>query len=101
MSQNKYEALFEDEDNIFGGTPKSKYHDIANQANEEIVQDEMERIVARYAYMEMKLSEGKDYDYDVFKDFDMFALENSRALEEKKKSLYIEFTGEIVCRLDS
>ena len=24
-----YEALFEDENNIFGGTPESKYHDIA------------------------------------------------------------------------
>ena len=99
--ENKYEALFEDEDNIFGGSPKSKFHDIANQANNEIVEDEMEKIVAKYAYMEMLLSKDQDYDFDVFKHFELFKLENSMELEEKKKSLYIEFTGEIVCRLDS
>ena len=37
---SKFEALFEDEDNIFGGTPESKYHDIASQANDEIVKNE-------------------------------------------------------------
>ena len=98
---NKYEALFEDEDNIFGGTPASKFHDIANQANEEIVKDEMSKIIEKYAYMEMILSKDKEYDFDVFKDFEMFKLENSMELEEKKKSLYIEFTGNIVMRLDS
>ena len=101
MSENKYEALFEDEDNIFGGSPKSKYHDIANQANEEIVQDELEKIIAKYAYMEMILSKDKGHEYDVFEEFEMFQLENSMELEQKKKSLYVEFTGEIVCRLDS
>ncbi|MEA2050270.1 MAG: DUF2018 family protein [Campylobacterota bacterium] len=96
-----YEALFEDEDNIFGGSPKSKYHDIANQANNEIVEDEMEKILEKYAYMEMMLSKDKPFDYDIFKDLEMFKLENSIELEQKKKSLYIEFTGDIVCRLDS
>lgn len=98
---NKYEALFEDEENVFGGSPKSKFHDIANQANEEIVEDEMEKIVEKYAYMEMMLSKDKEYDFDVFRDFEMFKLENSMDLEQKKKSLYIEFTGNIVMRLDS
>ena len=83
---NKYEALFEDEKNIFGGSPKSKFHDIANQANDEIVKDEMEKIVEKYAYMEMILSQDKEYDFDVFGDFATFKLENSMELEEKKKS---------------
>jgi hypothetical protein len=30
-----------------------------------------------------------------------YTLSSSMELEEHKKSLYIEFTGEIVCRLDS
>ena len=98
---NKYEALFEDEENVFGGSPKSKFHDIANQANEEIVEDEMEKIVEKYAYMEILLSKDKDWDFDVFREFNQFKLENSIELEEKKKSLYIEFTGNIVMRLDS
>ena len=31
---NKYAALFEDEDDIFAGTPESKYWDIANQTQD-------------------------------------------------------------------
>ena len=101
MNENKYEALFEDEDNIFGGSPKSKYHDIANQASSEIVEDELDKIIEKYVFMETMLSKDKDWNFDVFRDFERFKLEHSMELEEKKKSLYIEFTGDIVCRLDS
>ncbi|MEJ2415154.1 MAG: DUF2018 family protein [Sulfurimonas sp.] len=33
----KYEALFEDEDNIFGGSPKSKFMDVVFTANNDVV----------------------------------------------------------------
>ena len=96
----KYEALFEDEDNIFGGTPKSKFWDIANQANEEIVTDEFDKILEKFALMEMILAE--HYDDEVLESkMKQIAFERSPEIEQHKKSLYIEFTGEIVCRLDS
>jgi len=34
---SKYDALYEDEDDIFSGTPKSKFWDSINSANDEIV----------------------------------------------------------------
>ena len=43
-----YEALFEDEENIFGGTPQSKFWDIALQASDEIVKEEFEKIMQKF-----------------------------------------------------
>ena len=96
---NKYEALFEDEDNIFGGTPESKYHDIATQANDEIVKDEFNKIVEKFAIMEAMLKEvhGDELDNTVSN----YGFKNSLEVENMKKGLYIEFTGNIVMRLDS
>ena len=95
-----FEALFEDEDNIFGGTPESKYHDIANQANDEIVKDEFNRIVEKFAVMETLLA--KEFgDEKLDSMIKSYAFENSNDIESKKKSLFIEFTGNIVMRLDS
>jgi hypothetical protein len=95
-----YEALFEDEENLFGGTPKSKYHDIANQANNEIVEDEFDKIVQKFAIMEAMLEEkyqGEDLDRIIAE----YGFENSMEVENMKKGLYVEFTGNIVMRLDS
>ena len=95
-----YEALFEDEDNIFGGTPASKYHDIANQASQEVVQDEFDKIVERFAIMEAMLT--KEYgDEKLDQLMNQYGFENSLEIDQHKKSLYIEFTGNIVMRLDS
>jgi hypothetical protein len=95
-----YEALFEDEENIFGGTPKSKYHDIASQANEEIVADEFDKIVQKFAIMEAMLR--KQYDgEDLDRMIAQYGFDNSTDVESMKKGLYIEFTGNIVMRLDS
>jgi len=96
----KFEVLFEDEDNIFGGTPESKYWDIATQANEEIVQDEFNKIVHKFAAMEQLLK--KHYDEDELdRIIEQYGFENSAEIEQLKKGLYIEFTGNIVMRLDS
>jgi hypothetical protein len=96
----KYEALFEDEDNIFGGTPRSKYNDIATQANEDIVSDEFDKIVQKFAIMEAMLQEKYDQE-QLDKIIEQYAFEKSEQVENMKKSLYIEFTGNIVMRLDS
>jgi hypothetical protein len=98
--ENKYEALFEDEANIFGGTPQSKYKDIAAQANDEIVSDEFDKIVEKFAIMEAMLQE--KYDSDTLdKMITNYGFENSSEVQNRKKGLYIEFTGNIVMRLDS
>jgi len=95
-----YEALFEDENNIFGGTPESKYHDIAAQASQEVVKDEFNKIVEKFAVMESILRK-EHGDENLDNMIKSYAFENSSAIEEHKKSLFIEFTGNIVMRLDS
>ena len=49
---SNYEALFEDEDNIFGGTPESKYHDIvAARGVEDFWSDLAIKIYVKYSAM--------------------------------------------------
>ncbi len=93
--------FLEDEDDIFVGTPKSKYFDIANQANEEIVQDEFDKLLEKVAVMEILLSKDKDEDFDINNVVRQYSFENADEVEQMKKGLYIELTGDIVCRLDS
>ncbi len=97
---SKYEALFEDEDNIFGGSPQSKFWDIINQASDELVKDQIDKFFEQYTAMEMLLT--KDHGEDGLKKLiSDFSFENSSELEYMKKSTYVELTGEVVCRLDS
>ena len=93
--------FFEDEDDIFVGSPKSKYFDISNQANNEIVQDEFDKLLEKMAVMEMLLSKDKDEDFDINRVIKQYAFENADEVNDMKKGLYIELTGDIVCRLDS
>jgi len=95
-----WDLLNEDENNIFSGTPKSKFWDIANQANEEIVNDVFDKIIEEYAIME-KLLEQFLSDEEVEKAFNTMPLSETDELENRKKGLYIQFTTEIVQRLDS
>ena len=93
--------FLEDEDDIFVGSPKSKYFDISNQANDEIVQDEFDKLLEKLAVMEILLSKDKDVDFDINKLIKQYSFENIDEVNEMKKGLYLELTGDIVCRLDS
>jgi hypothetical protein len=93
--------FLEDEDDIFTGSPRSKYFDISGQANEEIVQDEMDKLIEKLAVMEMMLSKDKDEEFDINNVVKQYVFENMDEVEEMKRGLYIELTGDIVCRLDS
>ncbi|HIP11542.1 MAG TPA: DUF2018 family protein [Arcobacter sp.] len=100
MSENKYEALFEDEDNIFGGSPQSKFWDIVNTASNDVVRDQLDQFFERFTVMETLLTKehGEDGLNKVIKNY---SFENGQEVEFNTKSTYIELTGEIVCRLDS
>ena len=52
---SKYDALFEDEDDIFGGTPLSKFYDIATQSSDDIVKSQFEFMAKKFAALEMEL----------------------------------------------
>ena len=94
---SKYDALFEDEDDIFGGTPVSKYWDISNQTNEEVVEDEFDILIARVAAMELMLS--KEYDFEELDEvIKRFTYENLDKVEAIKKSTYMDLAGKLVYR---
>lgn len=95
------EWFLEDEDDIFTGSPKSKYFDIANQANKEIVEDEFDKLLEKVAVMELLLSQDKDEEFDINRVIKQYVFENGDEVEQMKKGLYVELAGDIVCRLDS
>lgn len=96
--KNKYAALFEDDDDIFLGSPKSKFMDIVFNANNNLVKNEISAIIDKMAAMEIMLNEkvGGDWERELAtNDF-----ERSFEVDEKAKSLYIEFTGNILTQAE-
>ena len=91
----------EDEDDIFMGSPKSKFFDVSREASKDIVEEEMDKIVEKLAVLEMIICAGKDEDFDINQYIKDYTLDNMSEVKAMKKGLYVEFTGEIICRLDS
>lgn len=98
---NMKDWFTEDEDDIFMGSPKSKFFDIMKNASAEVVEDELDKIFERYAIMEMLLSKDQDPTFDLNKKLSQYGFENADEVNDMKKGLYMEFAGEIICRLDS
>lgn len=96
----KYDALFEDEDDIFGGTPQSKYWDFFNQASPDIREHEFDNMMDKIAAMEEILLENIEED-ELNKHLDQYIFEHADAVEARKKSLYMEYVGNLVFTLDS
>ena len=91
----------EDEDDIFMGSPKSKFFDVTREASKEIVEEEIYKIIEKLAVLEMIISQDKDENFDINEYIKEYSLENYEKVKAMKKGLYVEFTGEIICRLDS
>lgn len=90
-----YDALFEDENDILGGTPQSKYWDIVNQTSEDFTKDAFDEIITRMASMEEMLM--KYYEEDNLNDaVKCYGYENSNLIQSRKKSLYMELAGFLI-----
>ena len=94
----KFDALFEDEDDIFQGTPESRYWGIAGQLSEDLRKDEFDKIVERLATMEALLSETHDYE-TLDRTISNYKYENFAKLEDLKKSVYMELAGQLIYRV--
>ena len=95
---SKFDALFEDEEDIFAGTPQSKYWDISAQLSADLVKDEFDGVVERLAVMEAMLSEMHNYD-DLDRTVKSYAASNMTKVEELKKSVYMELAGQLIYRV--
>lgn len=93
---SKYSALFEDEDDVFLGSPTSKLMDIIFNANNDVVRFDLENFMKRRAALELVLEEKLGEDYG--KEVDIFITQNRDIVESKTKSLSIELMGEIVSK---
>ena len=91
----------EDEDDIFMGSPKSKFFDVSREASKDIVEEEIDKIVEKLAVLEMIISEGKGESFDINQYIQDYTLDNMPEVNAMKKGLYVEFTGDIISRLDS
>lgn len=95
---SKYDVLFEDEEDMFGGSPKSKYWDISNQINKDLMQAEFDDVVMRLAVMEKMLM--KIHDEEMLdKIIKNYYYENMDEIEALKKSMYMELAGKLIYRL--
>lgn len=91
---SKYAALFEDEDDIFAGSPESRLMDVIFNANNDIVREELRNFIAKAASMELMLEEHVGEDIDgAIRSYDA---NNMGKADEKAKSLYIELMGAIL-----
>ena len=94
----KFDALFEDETDVFAGTPQSKYWDIAAQLSDDLLKDEFDGIVERLAVMEAMLSETHNYE-DLDRTIKTYALNNFETMDNLKKSIYMELAGQLIYRV--
>ncbi len=93
---SKYSALFEDEDDVFLGTPMSKLMDIIFSANNDVVRFDLENFMRQRAVMEILLEEHLGENY--FEKVKTLEVLRGDDIEMKTKSLAIELTGEIVSK---
>ncbi|MBN2870834.1 MAG: DUF2018 family protein [Campylobacterales bacterium] len=95
---SRFEALFEDEDDIFRGSPQSKYWDIANQVSEDLYRYDFDEIMTKIAVMEKMLMQHHDEE-ELDRIIDTYAIMNQSEIEEHKKSLYMEYAGRLIYKL--
>ncbi|WP_281950955.1 DUF2018 family protein [Nitrosophilus kaiyonis] len=89
--------MFNDVDDFMMGTPSSKFKDIVFNANRNVVENELDRLIEWMAALELILEKECGVD-DVEKKVKYFIAneENKDELENKKNSLYIESMGNIL-----
>lgn len=85
----------EDEDDIFGGTPKSKFFDIVFNANRNLVEFEFEKLFDRYVAMEALLEETMSEE-ELEKKINDFILHDADKVNEVKNDLFIGFVGDVL-----
>lgn len=87
--------MFEDEDDIFTGSPRSKFLDVIFNANRDIAQGELARLIERMAAMEIML-EGEVDDEALEKAIRQVQFERADEVNEVAKNLYIESMGNVL-----
>jgi len=86
--------LFEDEDDIFTGSPKSKFMDVMFHGSTGLAENELEKIMEEMAMMEMMLEDAGIADYE--NRMKSMRFERAADLEKRVKNQYIVAMGNIL-----
>ncbi|DAB28172.1 MAG: hypothetical protein A2513_02530 [Sulfurimonas sp. RIFOXYD12_FULL_33_39] len=87
-------GLFEDEDDIFMGSPKSKLMDVVFNANNDVVRYQLQNFIDRTAAIELMIGDKLGEDMD--REIQRFMISNRDEVDNHAKSLYIELMGAIL-----
>lgn len=86
--------LYEDEDDIFMGSPKSKFFDILFNANKDLVKRKLLHMIDRYNAMEFLLE--KELDVNIDNAIATILMEESDAIMQRNNDFFIATVGEIL-----
>ncbi|RUM65115.1 MAG: DUF2018 domain-containing protein [Sulfurospirillum sp.] len=90
--------FIDDDDELFGGSPRKKYFDIIFNANRNLVEDELSRNLEKLAAYELLFEEMMGEDKDVMQIIQNYIWENPDKVKEKQTSLFIEGMGDILTK---
>ncbi len=85
--------FFDEEDDIFGSSPRSKFFDIVFNANKNLVQFEIEKLLEKMVAYEALLEK---QDEDFSQKVRSFILENPDKIEQGKSDIFIGFVGDVL-----
>ena len=88
--------MYFEDDEVLGGSPKSRFFDILFHANRNVVETEIEKMMEWMAALELIIEQkcGLDVEKEVAKV--LYDGEQRAQLEQKLNSLYIEYMGKIL-----
>lgn len=89
--------LYEDEDDYFIGSPKSKFFDILFNANRDLVQHKLLDLIERYNAMELLLEKNlQDETQDVESLVRTTLFEEADEIQRRNNNLFIATMGDIL-----
>ena len=89
--------LYEDEDDFFVGSPKSKFFDIMFNANKNLVEDALEKHIERHVAMEMLLEQfAQKEGLNLEAEISTIKVEKQDDIFNAKKDFFIYTVGDIL-----
>ena len=89
--------IFNDEDDAFVGTPMSNYFAIAKSANQNIVEQELEKVFRRLAVAE-KMLEERDLADEHEKQIRALVIDED--IDDRTSTVFIDLVGAIVTQCE-
>ena len=89
--------IFDEDDDFMVSSPKENYFSIARTANQNIVENEIEKMFQRLAVAEKILEEkGLEKEHEIL----LASMVVDKELEERTNSIFIELVGNIVTQCE-